>query len=243
MKKSELNQNITIAQGNTKLRDTEDTAFLIFNITARKTCPYRTEICDRICLSRDPQEIFKDVLITRDRNFEESKKDTFVNDMINHIEYHLTRKKYINKHIIFRWHESGDLYNQEYTNKVISIGEHFIDNDKISFQLYTKSLPYLKEYNINKLNTKILFSVMPDTKQSIIDEAVQIGLSLFIVKPANEININNFICKMDCGSCKECYKKDGEKNIYCAYHGARIPRIQKFKKEPKPYFKKKDKTK
>lgn len=99
IKKSELNQNIHIQEGNTVLVDNNEYGFLIFSLPARECCPYATELCRKICYGRNAQELFKHVYNCRKRNYEESLKDNFVEDMIEIISYNLESKKYKNKTI------------------------------------------------------------------------------------------------------------------------------------------------
>lgn len=223
MKKSELNQNIYLQEGNTVLKDNDEYGFLIFSLLARENCPYATDMCKRICYGRNAQELFKHVYNCRKRNFEESKKDTFVEDMIKSIEYNLTRKKYTNKTILFRIHETGDFYNEEYLNKWICISNYF-RGDNIKFQAYTKSLPFITDKNISKINIKLMFSIMPDTKEEDILKAKQLGLNLFLALPSDDyikVETENQ-CKGDCSNCKECYL--GNKDMCVEFHGNRCPR-------------------
>lgn len=47
MKKSELNQNISITDRNNKSVSTDDIYFLTWNIPSIVTCPYATEMCKK----------------------------------------------------------------------------------------------------------------------------------------------------------------------------------------------------
>ena len=145
IKKSELNQNIHLSEGNIKSKCTEDTMFLTWSLPSRATCPYSTKECRKRCFAKK-NESFKSVRESRNRNLAETYKTTFVEDMIKHFEYHLQRPKAQDKLIIVRIHTSGDFYNLDYFKKWVDIAEYFKDNNKILFQAYTKSMPVLMDY-------------------------------------------------------------------------------------------------
>lgn len=222
IKKSELNQNIHIQEGNTVLVDNNEYGFLIFSLPARECCPYATELCRKICYGRNAQELFKHVYNCRKRNYEESLKDNFVEDMIEIISYNLERKKYKNKTILFRIHETGDMYSQNYTDKWIEIANYFKYNNRIIFQSYTKSLEYIKQ-KINSTNIKFMFSIMQDTKSEDIELAHKLNLNTFEALPSNlfEQVSEKHKCKGSCSECKECYT--GNTDMVVEYHGNRVP--------------------
>lgn len=222
MKKSELNSNIHIQEGNTVLVDNDDYGFLIFSLIARESCPFATELCKKICYGRNAQELFKHVYNCRKRNYDETLKLCFVKDMINIIDYNLQRKKYKNKTILFRIHETGDFYSQEYTNKWVEISNHFRNNDRIIFQAYTKSLPYIKD-KIKTSNIKFMFSIMQDTKIEDINLAHKLKLNTFEAVPCDlfEQIHEKHKCMGDCSSCKACYL--GDEDMVVEYHGNRVP--------------------
>jgi hypothetical protein len=224
MNKNELNLNIKISEGNFVLKSTEELGFMVFDLPAKITCPYATNWCKKYCYANDSQDIFNSVLNSRMRNFEESKKDTFVKDMINIIEFNLERKKYKNKEkVYFRFHSSGDIYNTDYLNKIIEIVNHFKANSKIKFQAYTKSLSLLENYDLSKINIKILFSVVEDTSKEQINKAKNMGLSCFVAVYSTD-NKEGYICKGDCSSCQVCYENNKCNNIYVQTHGGRVPK-------------------
>lgn len=221
MKKSELNQNIYLSEGNLVLKQNEDYGFLVFSLIARECCPYATELCKKICYGRGSQELFKHVYNVRKKNYEESLKDTFVEDMIDIIKFNLQRKKYKNKTILFRIHETGDFYSQPYTNKWFKIANYFKDEKRIIFQCYTKSLPFIKDKK-QISNLKIMYSIMPDTKSEDIALAKKLGLNTFTAIPLKvfeELKDEEHKCKGDCSRCKECYV--GSKDMTVEFHGSR----------------------
>ena len=204
--KKDLNQNICLSNGNHKLSNNDKYNFYIFNLPSLITCPYATDICKKKCYSKYPEFMFESVRMSRNNNLDESKKDTFVNDMIDHITYILNSKKNKDKQIIFRLHESGDFYSQEYVNKWIKIVSSFEDKP-IIFQAYTKSIDFFRDINTDDINIKIIFSIMPDTEKEYIDIAKQKNLCTFeLISRDTKDEFNGFICKGICNECMACYK-------------------------------------
>lgn len=224
LKKNELNENLRISEGNFVLKSTNEVGFMIFDLPACYCCPYATDWCKKYCYAKSPQDIFKDsVLNSRMRNYEESKKESFIKDMIDIIEFNLQRKKFKTKNkIYFRFHGSGDIYSKEYFEKLISITNHFKSNKKIVFQTYTKSLPIISQYDINNINLKIIFSVVQDTKEIDINKAKSLGLSIFNAVSQTDDISNGYVCKGDCSKCQVCYEKNNIETIYVETHGSRI---------------------
>lgn len=222
MKKSELNQNIHIQEGNSVLVDNGEYGFLIFSLPARECCPNATELCKKICYGRNAQELFKRVYNCRKRNYEECIKSEFVSSMIQIIDYNLVRKKYLNKTIIFRIHETGDFFTQEYFDKWVEITNHYKGNDNIIFQAYTKSLVFINK-PLSEINIKLLFSVMLDTNPRDIQLAKKKGMNMFMAVPIETFDVINESQKC-CGSCAECKKcYIAQEDMYVEYHGNRIP--------------------
>ena len=137
MEKLNINTN-----GNKKLRNTENTRFIIWNLPAVKTCPFRTPHCEKSCYARKAERVYPQVLPSRERNYDESQRADFVENMIYTIETELNKKKYTGKKVVFRIHESGDFYNLEYAQKWLAIAEYFANDDRIVFLAYTKSIWY-----------------------------------------------------------------------------------------------------
>lgn len=136
--------------GNRKLKNDATTRFIIWNLPAVKTCPFRTAMCEKSCYARKAERVYPQVLPSRERNYEESLRATFVEDMIFTINSTIfdargrMRKAYRGKQIVFRIHESGDFYNYEYTRKWLEIMRYYEDRiPQLTFVAYTKSISYL----------------------------------------------------------------------------------------------------
>ena len=227
IKKSELNSNIRISEGNMKSKCTDDITFLTWSLPSGKCCPYATDMCRKRCFAKK-NENFTNVKESRERNLNESKKDTFVQDMIKYFQYHMQKPKNTNKLIIVRIHTSGDFYSQEYFDKWVEIAEHFRNDNKILFQAYTKSIIFLTKWiknrndiKENKVNIHFVYSIWEDTNEKDIALANQLGLQTFTASPKNKIPMaidkGYFLCNGNCGNCKECYTGTSQK-IVIPYH-------------------------
>lgn len=132
-----LNINVN---GNKKLRNTDALRFIIWNLPAVKTCPYRTPHCEKSCYARKAERVYPQVLPARELNYSQSLEPDFAENMIYTIETELSRKKYAGKKVVFRIHESGDFYSLEYARKWVKIARHFENRENLVFLAYTKSL-------------------------------------------------------------------------------------------------------
>lgn len=231
MKKSELNQNIRISESNVKLNHLKNKGiiFLMFSLPSLKSCPFTTEKCKSSCFGNRGVFAMPNNRKCYDRNLNKSKKDTFVIDMINHLEYQLTRKKTQGNIMYFRIHQTGDFYNKDYYKKWLEISEYFIGNKYIKFQAYTKSISFVDDI---PRNIQLIFSQMPDTNTNDIIKAKSLNIPIYntvemkiddfeklkTLKPFN--NYCNGVCE-DCLSCYEAnsltlnrLRKNGEPSKY-----------------------------
>lgn len=90
---------IYLSNGNRKVKAT------IFNLPAIKTCKKCLD-CHKYCYARKAEKLYKEVLPCRERNFEATKQEGFVVNMV----VALSRKR----SNIVRIHESGDFYSEKY---------------------------------------------------------------------------------------------------------------------------------
>lgn len=230
--KSKLNPNIHLNEGNIKSKCTDEIIFLTWSLPSKITCPYKTKLCERKCFAKK-NERFKNVRDSRRRNLEETKKNSFVQDMINILKYQLKRPKTKNKKIFVRIHTSGDFYNLDYFEKWIKIANYFKGNDKILFQAYTKSMPILYEYfypndsceeynnwygnwdenpsivhakeTLKNINIHFVWSIWADTPKDQTLFAKGIGLQTFTTLPKSKIQNAVSNGTFECkGDCGNC---------------------------------------
>lgn len=194
-----------ISTGNKKMTE----KFLIWNLPRGITCPYKTEKCFQYCYAKKAERFYPSVLPSRLKNFEESKKDNFIENMENKIKSYFSPNKKT-KYPYFRIHESGDFYNENYFEKWLSIIKKF---PNLKFLAFTKSI-FVKKY-INELpkNFNLYYSVAEDTdEKNIIWE-----LPLAFAGNYNSSLVKNaFECSGSCNNCLYCF--NDKKNVYFKIH-------------------------
>lgn len=223
MKKLNVNVN-----GNKKLQNDTKTRFIIWNLPAVKTCPYRTPMCEKSCYARKAERVYTQVLPSRERNFVDSMDENFVENMVYTVENLLKSKGFLNKKVVFRIHESGDFYNVEYTKKWIEICKHFEHNEQIVFLVYTKSINYIVQcgYGTSNFpkNLVVRSSLWKDTKKSMVELTYSYNMPIYTALTAAEMgaerqNGHKFAkceCK-NCASCRVCWNAS-IKDIICEIH-------------------------
>lgn len=228
---------IKMSHGNRKLKDSIETAFLVWNLPAIVTCPYATESCKANCYACKAERIYPDALKSRYAHLEMSKQDDFVERVIYTIEaeYHSQRvQKFANRRLVVRIHESGDFYDKHYALKWLDIAKHFEGNDRIVFMAYTKSLPFFRNEYIPKIFV-IRASVWCDTDSNLEMEsyetypvytaytyteieAMKETVVFHEIETAPENGAEWLVCRCsDCGTCNACWSGKF-KNVVCAIH-------------------------
>ena len=223
MKKLNVNTN-----GNKKLRNTDKVRFIIWNLPAVKTCPFRTALCEKSCYARKAERTYKQVLPSRERNYNDSLDAEFVENMIYTIETELNSKKFNGKLAVFRIHESGDFYNLEYTRKWIEIVKHFENDNRITFLAYTKSIVYFLQagYGLHMFpkNIVIRSSLWADTTERNITFTKAYNFPIYTALTAQEMETERQTghyfteCKCDdCANCGYCWNNQN-KDIIVKIH-------------------------
>lgn len=200
------NPNIRLSDGNIKLKGNHKWLFLIWNLPAVRTCPYKTPECERLCYALKAERQYPTCLPSRERHYEETLKESFVDDMIEAIERKLARKSAKGRKTFFRIHESGDFYNVEYARKWTEIARHFIGRKEISFLAYTKSLRFFDKLYVPS-NLVIRFSLWDDTKATEVAYFKEKNVPSFTAIPKGEA-FDGYICPGDCSVCVACYQGD-----------------------------------
>lgn len=208
-----LNVNVN---GNKKLQNSDKIRFIIWNLPAVKTCPFRTELCEKSCYARKAERIYPQCLPSREKNYNDSLSADFVENMIFTIEKELNSKKYSGKLAIFRIHESGDFYDLEYTQKWIAIAKHFENDTRIKFLAYTKSIIYFINSGYGLLsfpsNLVIRSSLWKDTAADKVELTNVYNIPIYTALTSAEMveekkNGRAFcVCKCDnCNTCRLCW--------------------------------------
>lgn len=215
IQRSDLNPHLKLMDRNTKSARTDQIHFLLFNLPSISTCPYATELCKKRCFGAKQENGYNPGIISSRANaYEQSLKDDFAKDMIQYIEWYLQKQKVQGKVCYLRIHGTGDFYSLDYFRKWLEITDHFKGDDRILFQCYTKSMPYLldilNERELASINIKFVWSIFEDTNPEYTEAARALGLTTFMAKPKKEVSAcveqGVFLCQGDCGHCQACYK-------------------------------------
>jgi len=205
---------LNVSRSNKKLVPNEKTAFIIWNLPAVKTCPFATDLCKASCYAKKAETAYPSVLPCRTKNFEESKKDDFANNMAYTI---LKIAKGCRKEeIIVRIHESGDFYNQEYTNKWYGVMALCSVDPRIKFIAYTKSFKYFNGKG-ERSYFSLRASIWADTKadQLAMIKANNWNIYTAVDKFTEKDTFTQCRCE-DCATCGKCWGQ--ARDIRCEIH-------------------------
>ena len=204
---------IEVSRKNRKLVPSEDVDFIIWNLPAVMTCPFRTPSCEKACYARKAERAYPQVLPSRMRNLEISKRDDFVLRMTLTILY--IRWKSKKKWLIVRIHESGDFYNKEYAEKWLEIAR-LCKGENIKFICYTKSFPYFDGVKLPK-NFSLRASLWDDTRESMREMAIENNWNIYTAVDHFETGDKFTRCRCkDCATCEKCWQ--AYKDIRCEIH-------------------------
>lgn len=124
-----------------------------FSLPSQKTksgkvvCPFAGD-CKRFCYAKKGNFKFKNVTTKYERNYVESKCDTFIESIQSDINKLTGMVEFI------RIHTSGDFYSMDYLDKWISIAQQ---NPTRIFYAYTKSVSFFSNVKLPD-NFRIIFS-------------------------------------------------------------------------------------
>lgn len=197
-----------------------------FSFEAGETCkgsidPKTNTICDACkgCYAKGGRYKFTNVKSPRIENLKESKKDSFVNDMIEVLDMH----RY------FRWFDSGDMYSVEFAYKVLDI----IKNTPwIKHWLPTRTwtLPEFSEV-LNELNA-LPNVVVRYSSGSVKGETIEAlnGSTVIAKENIDKLAKDVVVCeaykndKKNCNGCRKCWDKKVSHVAYIA-HGQKGTKI------------------
>lgn len=183
--------NLTLSKGNMKL----DKSILIWSIPAVKTCPNCSD-CAKHCYARKAERIYPTVLPCRERNWEASKQEDFVSNMVKLIKRTQKNSRKVKIEAV-RIHESGDFFSKEYAEKWADIARQC---PELTFYGYTKA-PWNLPDNIPE-NMNIVHSML--------DGQVNFGSWEYVLDFAKKyraaicpygLTKKHFTCGKDCQAC------------------------------------------
>lgn len=219
--------------GNRKLKNSETTRFIIWNLPAVKTCPFRTAACEKSCYARKAERVYPQVLPSRERNYSDSLEAVFVENMIYTINRTIfdargrMKKAYAGKRIIFRIHESGDFYNLEYAQKWVEIIKYYEYRvPQLRFVAYTKSIPYFVNIYRNALNAPygyhdinqcipcnlhLISSIWDDTREGLREMTKEYNFKVYTALSAADFEaqkteLTECTCE-NCATCAKCWNR------------------------------------
>lgn len=208
---------IKLSHGNKKLVSNDKVQFLIFNLPAVTTCPQSTAMCRKACYALKAERLYPSAKASRERHLEASKRYDFIGAMITLIDAEYKKAVKKGKKILFRWHESGDIYSLDYMFSIIAIAKAFDDTD-IIFQAYTKSIDFILCLGVPK-NLHLTFSIWDDTPSEDIQHALQLRLQTYTAVLHFDRDLHKrFKCLcVDCAKCQKCYNNKVP-HVICEVH-------------------------
>ena len=205
---------LNVSRQNKKLVPNKETAFIIWNLPAVITCPYRTKECEKFCYAKKAEKAYPTVLPSRERNLAESKKAEFAVNMTETILQIAKGTK--KKNIIVRIHESGDFYNQSYVNAWLEIMDNCKADRRIKFIAYTKSFKFFDGVKLPK-NFSLRASIWSDTKPEQLEIVKRNNWNIYTAVESFKVGDSFTRCKCkDCATCGKCWKN--YKDIRCEIH-------------------------
>ena len=203
-----------ISRENKKLQPDENTDFIIWNLPAIFTCPFRTILCTLSCYAVKAEKYRKNVLPARVRNYLISRRADFVDVMTAAIMKIAANSK--KKYIIVRIHESGDFYNRAYAEKWLQIMRNCSGDKRIKFIAYTKSFPYFDGVRLPK-NFSLRASIWDDTPEAMREIVKRNDWSIYTAVPEFKTGDNFTRCRCNnCAGCRHCWQN--YKDIRCKIH-------------------------
>ena len=205
---------LNVSRQNKKLVPNKETAFIIWNLPAVITCPYRTKECEKFCYAKKAEKAYPTVLPSRERNLAESKKAEFAVNMTETILQIAKGTK--KKNIIVRIHESGDFYNQSYVNAWLEIMDNCKADRRIKFIAYTKSFKFFDGVKLPK-NFSLRASIWSDTKPEQLEIVKRNNWNIYTAVESFKVGDSFTRCRCkDCATCGKCWKN--YKDIRCEIH-------------------------
>ena len=184
-----------------------------FSMSAKTTCPSKTEWCEKHCYATKLERLYKNVKNTYKINYQATQKVSFVNSMIREIKN--------SGQEVFRLHVSGDFFDVKYIYNWIKIAKTC---PEITFYGYTRAwehqdlIPHLGI--LNSLPNVVLFASMDET-------TVKNPPKTFRVAYAGDEKadgIKAVMCPQQtgkiefCKDCKICFNTKLNNNVFFTTH-------------------------
>lgn len=205
---------LNVSRENKKLVPNAETAFIIWNLPARITCPYATEHCKAACYAVKAEKAYPACLPSRQRNFDAARRPDFADNMAETILHiaHGTKKP----RIVVRIHESGDFFNQAYVDAWLNVMERCKADKRIQFIAYTKSFKFFDGKKLPR-NFSLRASIWDDTTPAQLEYVARNGWNIYTAVDEFRPGDKFTRCRCaDCATCRKCWQ--GYKDIRCEIH-------------------------
>ena len=196
---------IAIQYNNSKIKDTDTTAFLIFSLPAVMTCPGANTGCLSACYARR-DERFPSVRKYRIANLAAARSRDFVPAMIAAIKAALytkrgaLRRRFIGKKIVFRLHESGDFFSVAYMRAWFAVAREL---PFIQFFTYTKSFKIYAACVADKPDNFTVRASLWENATTAEEKALAARLGMPVYTVLKDTTGADYVC--DCaGGCGAC---------------------------------------
>ena len=177
-----------------------------FNLPHATTCPGKTAVCARVCYAGKAARIYKTARESRQRNYVLSLHPDFAKHMMAEVIQRGFDK--------VRLHESGDVYSQEYLEKLFEACQGCAGTQ---FLMYTKS--FHLDWALKPDNLVVYWSTDSSTDLSTVPAG---GVRAHLVLKGEPIPARHSTCvhsadKHYCGTeCQTCWI--GEDDVYFPQH-------------------------
>ena len=188
---------LTISIGNNKIGNT-----LNFSVTPHLTCSDNCEFKVKGCYAKRICAFRKNVATCYENNYINTLKSDFVNKFKVTMDCLTSGVKYE----FFRWHVAGDVYSQDYLNKIYSICKKY---KGIKFFLPTASWDEGLDFKGKPSNLVIKNSF----GSNIHAEQLNNFKSSYVLKKDDKLlhekkfMKGKFICLNDCNKCRQCWNE------------------------------------
>ncbi|KKN83089.1 hypothetical protein LCGC14_0303550 [marine sediment metagenome] len=181
----------------------------VFNLPALDTCPHRTWLCEAACYAQKGHFTRPRARNLLKRNHQASKCDCFVRRM-TYIIKNLLNYVILTKHMVIRWHSSGDFYSRKHFRKCVDLAELF---PEITFFAYTRN--YTLDLNLCPDNFIVFYSRDVTTKKINLTAKKH---SFMMNHHKDKVKVphltkykNGVICTSNrCDLCKYCWEGKGD---------------------------------
>lgn len=195
-----------ISLGNKKLEQhNKIVTFLIWNVLQICTCPNATEGCLKFCYANKSNSGTKNgnsnSVVSRMRNTVFSMVKNFTEIMLEMLDF-AKRNLDTGKDFVLRWHESGDIYDNIYKEKVITIMKNSNMENNLMYTKTVSMLDQINELNESK-NITVRYSLDNTTKPRIVAKVIDLNCLTTTVADKNQSYLvadkydKRFICNLD----------------------------------------------